>query len=38
MSKCSKCINWCIKNEIPYSKSNISSNIFIGDRTNKKFR
>ena len=33
-----KCINWCIKNEIPYSKSNISSNIFIGDRTNKKFR
>ena len=33
-----KCINWCIKNDIPYSKSNISSNIFIGDRTNKKFR
>ena len=22
-----KCINWCIKNDIPYSKSNISSNI-----------
>lgn len=33
-----KCINWCIKNDIPYSKSNISSNIFIGDRTKKKFR
>jgi len=31
-----KCINWCIKNNIPYSKSNISSNIFIGDRVNKK--
>lgn len=31
-----KCINWCIKNNIPYSKSNISSNIFIGDRINKK--
>lgn len=33
-----KCINWCIKNNIPYSKSNISSNIFIGDRINKKTR
>ena len=33
-----KCINWCIKNNIPYSKSNISSNIFIGDRRNKKTR
>ena len=33
-----KCINWCIKNNIPYNKSNISSNIFIGDRINKKIR
>ena len=33
-----KCINWCIKNNIPYCKSNISSNIFIGDRINKKTR
>ena len=33
-----KCINWCIKNNMPYIKSNISSNIFIGDRVNKKIR
>ncbi len=33
-----KCINWCIKNNMPYVKSNISSNIFIGDRVNKKIR
>ena len=33
-----KCINWCIKNNMPYTKSNISSNIFIGDRINKKIR
>ena len=33
-----KCINWCIKNNMPYIKSNISSNIFIGDRINKKIR
>ena len=33
-----KCINWCIKNNMPYTKSNISSNIFIGDRVNKKIR
>ena len=33
-----KCINWCIKNNMPYMKSNISSNIFIGDRINKKIR
>ena len=31
-----KCINWCIKNNMPYIKSNISSNIFIGNRINKK--
>ena len=33
-----KCITWCIKNNMPYFKSNISSNIFIGDRLNKKIR
>ena len=33
-----KSINWCIKNNMPYTKSNISSNIFIGDRVNKKIR
>jgi len=33
-----KCINWCIKNNMPYYKNNISSNIFIGDRVNKKIR
>lgn len=33
-----KCINWCIKNNMPYTKSNVSSNIFIGDRLNKKIR
>ena len=31
-----KCINWCIKNNMPYVQSNISSNIFIGNRINKK--
>ena len=24
-----KCINWCIKNKIPYNKYGISSNIFL---------
>ena len=33
-----KCINWCIKNNMPYTKSTVSSNIFIGDRINKKIR
>ena len=29
-------LNWCIKNNMPYIKSNISSNIFIYNRINKK--
>jgi hypothetical protein len=24
-----KCVNWCIKNKIPYNKYGISSNIFL---------
>lgn len=31
-----KCVNWCIKNNIPYNIINQSINIFLGERINKK--
>ena len=31
-----KCVNWCIKNNIPYNIINQSVNNFLGERINKK--
>ena len=31
-----KCINWCIKNEIPHHKTTTTGNIFLGGSEAKK--